>query len=318
MLNKKLGKSPQRSEAQAERNGKGFPLANNVLDRIFEFDNYRQFLREYFAEQKKLKSFFSNRYFARKAGFTSPSFLSHVIEGKRNLTLESLEKLLAGMELTGRWAAYLKTLVRFNQTKTAKERLLVFSEMTRLRRRFSAHQLDISHYAYFTAWYFPDLRELAVPADWKGNYKVLASMLRPPISAEKAKKAVETLLELGLLEQQPDGTLSQASQAVLADDVPKSVRRQFRMEMLMRGMEALEKAEPDSRGTLRSQHISGATVAMSEKSFQDLSAMMDEFRKKVLEIAVEDEKVERIYQFSFLAFPLSGRMEPTGPSGAGR
>jgi len=207
----------------------------------------------------------------------------------------------------------LRSLVRFNQTKTPQEKSRTFSEMAKLRRRFSAYQLESRQYAYFDAWYFPVIRELVVHGDWKGDFKCLASMLRPPISGEKAREAVETLLNMGLIEKKAEGGFAQSSQAVLADQVPKSVRRHFRMEMLMRGMEALETQDLKKSQAQESKHISGATVAMSEATFKELSAFMDDLRKKVLERAVEDETVERVYQFSFLAFPLSGRIGLSDP-----
>jgi len=59
---------------------------------IFEYDNYRAYLRDLYKFYKETKPHFSYRYFPQKAGFRSPNFLQLVIEGKRNLSPESIEK----------------------------------------------------------------------------------------------------------------------------------------------------------------------------------------------------------------------------------
>ena len=60
---------------------------------LFEYQSYRDYLRAYYNEQKGLKKSFSYRSFSKKAGIQAPSFLFYVIEGKRNLTKNSLLKI---------------------------------------------------------------------------------------------------------------------------------------------------------------------------------------------------------------------------------
>jgi len=60
---------------------------------IFEFQNFRTYLKAYYDEQKALKRNFSYRYFSEKAGVNTPSFLYYVIENKRNLTESSVLKI---------------------------------------------------------------------------------------------------------------------------------------------------------------------------------------------------------------------------------
>jgi uncharacterized protein (TIGR02147 family) len=44
---------------------------------MFVFQNYREYLREYYNEQKALKKNFSYRSFSEKAGIAAPSVLCH-------------------------------------------------------------------------------------------------------------------------------------------------------------------------------------------------------------------------------------------------
>ena len=62
------------------------------MQSIFEFIDYRKYLDIYYKEQKEKTHFFSYRYFSQRAEIASPSFLKHVIDGKRNLTRPVIEK----------------------------------------------------------------------------------------------------------------------------------------------------------------------------------------------------------------------------------
>ena len=57
---------------------------------VFAYSNYREFLRDWFAQLQSSPGF-SFRSFSRIAGFNSPNFVKLVVDGKRNLSIESAE-----------------------------------------------------------------------------------------------------------------------------------------------------------------------------------------------------------------------------------
>ncbi len=52
---------------------------------IFAYNDYRQYLKEHFEEQKALKPAFSHRFLLRKMGVTSSGFLANILSGRRHL-----------------------------------------------------------------------------------------------------------------------------------------------------------------------------------------------------------------------------------------
>jgi uncharacterized protein (TIGR02147 family) len=274
-------------------------MAGIILKKIFEYDNYRFFLRDYFHEQKEITTVFSHRYFARKAGFSTSSFCAHVIDGKRKLTEDSIAKIVKGLGLRGRGATYFRLLVLYNQAQTVQERESYFSRLDHLRRSSEFYSVKKEQYAYYDEWYYPVIRELAVNSDWNGDYSCLAALVVPPIQPEKAKKAVETLLSIGMLSRKEDGTFALLHETVTAQDVPPVVTRKTRREFIQLAEEAMEKIPIDAR------HISGLTVLMSNKKFEQITVLLDELRKSILSESLEDRKKERVFQFNFQAFPLS-------------
>ncbi len=285
---------------------------NTALERIYEYDNYRFLLRDYFAEQKRLKSAFSHRFFARRAGFSSSSFCAHVIEGKRNLTLQSVRKMVRGLGLSGKPSSYFENLVFYNQAKSVEDREHYFHQLERLRRSTAFYRIRRNQWAYYDRWYYPVIRELAVHASWDGNFEKLGALVSPPITAEQARQAVETLQQAGLLVEADQGGLRQSSEAVTAEKVPSAVTRRSRKELLLRAIEAMERLDVEKR------HIAGVTVALSERLYRQAVEQLDTLRKEILQAALEERDVDKVYQFNFQAFPLSRSIKSEkGSSGAG-
>ena len=69
---------------------------NETMKSIFEYIDYRRYLKDYYDFQKKTKKYFSYRFFAQKAGINSPILLKMVFDGKRNLSRKTLEKFISG------------------------------------------------------------------------------------------------------------------------------------------------------------------------------------------------------------------------------
>lgn len=274
-------------------------MQNLIVEKIYEYDNYRFFLRDYFKEQKRLKSIFSHRYFAKRAGFSSSSFCSHIIDGKRQLTENSLKKILKGLGIRGRRATYFHNLVMYNQAVTVEERELYFRKLDRIRKNTEFYTVKKKQYAYYDKWYYPVIRELAVYGNWNGNYTKLASMVTPPIQPEKARKAVDALVEIGMLLKREDGSYTQPHEAVTAKDVPPVVTRKTRRDYIHLAEEAMEKLPIEER------HISGVTVLMSEEKFKEVTEKLDEIRRSILSESLDENIKNRVYQFNFQAFPLS-------------
>ena len=73
---------------------------------VLHYSNYRTFLQDYYEFKKAEQPVFSHRYFAQKAGITSPNYLKLVMDGKRNLTKKTLLKFAAALGLKGMRAEF--------------------------------------------------------------------------------------------------------------------------------------------------------------------------------------------------------------------
>jgi len=279
---------------------------NMTVEKIFEYDNYRFFLKDYFHEQKRIKDSFSHRSFAQKAGFASSSFFSHVIDGKRSLTESSMEKMLRGVSLRGRRATFFKTLVLYNQAETVEEREELYKRLNRIRRGSELFTVNEKQWSYYEEWFYPVIRELAVLGDWENDFKKLGELVTPVITPEKARKAVDLLLDIGMLKR-VDKTFSLSHNTVSAKDVPTVVTRKMRREFIHLAEEAMEKLAVEER------HISGVTVTLTEKQYRIVEEKINELRQAILsETLGETAGPGKVYQINLQAFPLSKTVQLNG------
>jgi len=85
------------------------------MTNVFDYTDYRAFLKSYYEDKKSHTQYFSFRYFSKKAGFSSPSWLKFVINGERNLAQDSIERFITALELKERAGEYFRALVNFNR-----------------------------------------------------------------------------------------------------------------------------------------------------------------------------------------------------------
>ena len=57
----------------------------NIPSNIYNFSDYRDFLKDRYRQLKEADPVFSFRHFSKQAGFGSPNYLKLVMDGKRNL-----------------------------------------------------------------------------------------------------------------------------------------------------------------------------------------------------------------------------------------
>jgi uncharacterized protein (TIGR02147 family) len=267
---------------------------------LFKYIDYRAYLEDFYHEKKKSMRCFSYRYFGQKAGVKSPIFLKQVIEGKRNLTRQMIEKFIPALNLNKKESLFFKNLVLFNQAKTAVEKQEHYSVMLTMMEYINEHQLSADQYLYFEKWHTSVIRELICLYDFRDEYELIAQTVSPPIKISEARKAVELLLRLKLIARQKDGTYRQTNAAIISSDAMVALaRRSFNGEMIAMARNANETVSPQER------NISCITMGISEACYDVLLSEIAAFKERVKVIINQDERSSRVYQLNLQLFPLS-------------
>ncbi len=269
---------------------------------VFDFTNYRRFLKQRFSELKKKNPLFSYRSFNRLAGLSSSGFLKLVMDGKRNLAEAGFEKIARGFKLGDSEKKYFRALVHFNQAKTNEEKNRCFLELSRHKKFLAAKPLTAAQYRLFSHWYYVAMLELVrLDAAEKRDLAWLHARMNPPVDWKSAKQAVQELRSLGLLEESADGLRRLEAMLTTPDEVRSLSVANFHQQMCRLAARAVMQEDSSDR------EFSALTIASSEKSFQKAKQEIQKFRKKLHSILEQDGDAPRTFvaQINLQLFKLS-------------
>ncbi len=273
------------------------------MEKIFRYIDYRRYLDDYYAFMKESVACFSYRWFAQKAGISSSGLYQRVVKGERNLSAKTIEQFILGMDLSEKEAVYFRTLVAFNQAKSAQEKQHNYVLMQSMSDFVQEHQLAVDEYAYLSKWYLPVLREILTTLDFQKDFSVLAKSVEPNITAREAKRGVELLLRLGFVEESVNGLFSQRDTAIATGDNHGEMFglacRSFNSTMLEHAQNSLLNHSVDKR------FAAGITMGISEGAYDVIVQEYEAFRERVVSIVDRESTTDKVCQMSFQLFPVS-------------
>lgn len=267
---------------------------------VFDYHDYREFLGDSYNYAKNKNGKFSYRFFAQKAGFSSASFLKLVIDGKRNLTNESINRVSKAFRLKKQEHEFFEKLVFMNQASTHEIRNHYYKQMLSMKGFIKVNQIAKACYDYYSKWYYPVIREMVAFGNKKYNAEMIAQLLEPPISEKQALEALDHLLMLGLIKKDEEGRWEQCDKHIsTGQEVRSMIVAQYHKEMLQLASDSIDRFSSSSRD------ISAMTFSMKAGKLEELKQLIAAFRDQVRSVLVEDESGDQVLQLNIQLFPLT-------------
>ncbi len=272
------------------------------MESIFSYTDFRQYLREYFQEKKAASPAFSYRMLAERAGFKARDYLLRVMNGQRNLSHASADKLSKYFRFSEKQAEYFHALVLFNQAETTLEKEKIFARLTEIQKYGKHQRLRQAQFSYLSSWHHIALRSLLplLNTSEAADPERVGLLLDPVISAKQVKDSIELLIGLGLLNKTPKGTYSVGDLALTTGDEVAALSvagfHKTAMDLAKRSIDKHPAAARD---------ISGLTMGVSQDGFKRIKAEIQAFRKRIMAIAMNDSGEDMIYQLNLHLFPFS-------------
>jgi uncharacterized protein (TIGR02147 family) len=272
---------------------------------IFEYQNYRIYLKDYYDHQKAIKKGFSYRYFSKMAGINASAFLYYIIEGKRNLTKSTIVKISQAIGLCREEAEYFENLVFFNQAATISEKTAYYNSIINIRRPIDIKQIEKEQYEYYRKWHHSVIREVVTFLHFKDDYAALGMSLRPQISAKEARESIRLLEQLGFIERDDNGLYHQTNTQIAVHPKPieSYMIEKFQMEMLDLAIKSYNDFPLSERMS------SSTTFSISEDTFELIKKKTRELRREIADLALLDTAPNRVYQLTVNLFPLCRRAD---------
>ncbi len=250
---------------------------------VFNYLNYRPFLRDMYLFKKNRSPGFSENAFIYAAGFgkNSRGYLGLVIKNKRNLTSKSILGFSTAMELSGEESIYFENMVLFNQANSEKEKICFFERMKVGARGKKAKLVKVleHQYRYLNEWHLVVLRELIELRDFREDPEWIIQKLGRKLSKDKVIEGLADLQGLGLITRNDAGRLVQSEPVVLFEDTTVNFQNSSNLhhQFALSAADAMTNKPYDQRAA---QLI---TLSIPRAGFEQLRSEMKAFTKKILE-----------------------------------
>ena len=269
---------------------------------IFDYLEYREYLRDYYQEQKRTKPFFSYRFIGNRVGMDS-SFVIKVLQGVLHISAKKIENFIKLLNLNAQEAEYFEALVHFCRAKMQRQRSVYFDKLFSISN-VKAHSLQAHHYEFFRKWYYSAIWAIINCSPFLGDFAALADKCVPPVTVWDAKRAVKLLDRLGLIKKEKDGAYYTTDANLTTGQKWQSPAIEgFQREMVRLAGESVERFTKDERD------LSTITLCVDEKILPEIREHVRQFRSSLVKLINAHGGSTKVYQLNVQLFPLSRTLE---------
>ena len=266
---------------------------------VLQYTNYRVYLRDYYEFKKKTVPAFSLRFFAEKAGLSSHAHLKLTIDGKRNITKNTVVKLIHGLGLQNQRAAYFESLVFFNQAQTDADKQVYYAQLLKASPRSKLHKMDDAQFRIFREWHHSAILEMVALKDFRPIPDWISKRLGGLVTPAQVADSLKLLLELGLLVKTANGFRQRDPLITTDDEVQNMMVKMYHLQMLKLSATMLSDLPAKQRD------VSALTFSIRHEDFPNLKKHLQLMRKELLDFSAKAGEAEDVVQINIQLYPLT-------------
>ncbi|MDB5037478.1 MAG: hypothetical protein JWQ35_1006 [Bacteriovoracaceae bacterium] len=266
---------------------------------VLEHSNYRSFLKSTLVEKQDKNPAYSMRSFAILLGLTQ-SALSQVFSGKKNLSLESANRISNKLGLHENEIEYFRTLVQIETTRDIDLKRSLLTRAQALNPKRDLQDLSVELFSVISDWYHLAIKNMLDLDHFEFTPTNIARRLG--ISKIEVELAIERLIRLEMIEVDSahKGKYRKVKDhTIVRSAVPNEALRKFHRQMLQKAIESLETQTP------REKMIGSETFAISEEVLPKATEIAEEFFKKMAALSCKSKKRTQVYHLSVQFFNLT-------------
>ena len=268
---------------------------------IVEYKDYRAYMADFYEERKRTSAF-TWREFAKIAGFTSPSYLKLVCDGKSSLSRVTMNRVAVAMGLVGYEIEYFEAMVNFVNAQKDDIKKIYFDKMMAISAANQVRVIDKDAFEYYDSWKNQVVRELApmMPGAMPGE---IAKACTQEISALEVRKSLAFLERAGFLKPVRENVYEQTDKAVVGskEGLTLAIRSMHRV-MGRLGIESIDQFGPENR------NVTGVTLGVNREGYEEIVKELDACRKKIISIAAKCGTLDQVCRLNLQFFPLTQKV----------
>ena len=268
---------------------------------LFQYLDYQEFLRAYYAFEKSKDNLFSYRVFAACVQIDA-SLLVKILQGKRHLSREGTEKMVKFLRLSAPQSEYFHELIAYGKAQSDRDLHKHFEAMLRLRPAQS-NRINADLYRYFQHWYYPAIRSALDVFEYhqESDTPALCRCFTPPLEPQQVQEAIDVLERLGLAKRNPMGRLIPASSHLSTGERWQSAAvREYQQQLIFLAAQSVQGIEKEKRD------ISSLTLALNSHQLERIRAILAEARQSIVTQvgAMPPQECNAVYQLNMQLFPV--------------
>jgi uncharacterized protein (TIGR02147 family) len=265
---------------------------------VFDYTDYRAFLRDFLSARKRASPRFSLRSFCARVNpsLASSGLLSGVLNNKKNLGPTLRADFARALDLKTREAQYFELLVQFNQAGDVRLKSRLFAQLSGYRHS-RAKLIYERQFRFFTQWYYAVVwNYFGVRQNVKSAAEI-ADALRPRLTPSQVQDAIRLLLDLGLIKRLANGYAVTENHLSTEPEFRGLEAIPYSEMFLDLAAGALHNIEPEERkfGIL--------VFSASQTTVDRIRDKIDALSAEVQDLIDRDDHPDGIYSFCFQLFP---------------
>jgi uncharacterized protein (TIGR02147 family) len=267
---------------------------------IKQFADYRMFLLAHVQDSKKSNPKWTYGMWIRRLGLNDVSSVAKIIQGTREPGPAITEKFVKYFRFSEKDAQYFRDLIRLHKIKKdPRLSVLLLEKMAKDHPDARMQLLDDKQFSLISNWYCVAIREMVRMDVFFEDGDWISKKLEFKVTPREATKAIELLIQTGLLQRKPDGNLEIATGRFgTSNDLSSEAIKRYHESMLENAKIALRKIDVEKR------EFTASVLTMNSNKIAEAKLLIREFKEKFCRL-LEEDSANGTFQIQIQFFPLT-------------
>ncbi|MGL1901327.1 MAG: TIGR02147 family protein [Fibrobacterales bacterium] len=267
---------------------------------IYEFLDYREFLRYVYELRNQTSQSFTYRSIAQKLNMHH-SLVARIFRGERHISDKSIHEFAKVIGLKKLKRDYFSLLVTYGKSDKPEVIKECFEKMMHLKP-VKVMVVQDSEYRLFKNWYSQAIHGVLEFFPFSGDYRALSQKLSPAITISEAKEGIEVLKNLNFIAEDDDGNWRPVNAHLTSGDRWKSAAiHSYHKEILALASNSLDIHRKDQRD------FSSLTISMDSEDVPVIKEILKKTRDTIVKTVgrKDADKSDSVFQLALNFFPMS-------------
>lgn len=257
--------------------------------------DHREYLKSELVRRIQRRPHYSLRAFARDLEL-SPSTLSDFLNNKLSISEERIRQLSKKIALKETHQEHWIDLIRM---KFAKDKAHINLAKIRVKERLEKNggKLSLHRFKTLTTWYYLCIYHLI-----QMNPKFqdpLACAKALGITTSEVKTAIQSLLEVGILEKEGSTLLTKEDFVLVGENTPSEHIRQFHSQYISRALDSVESQ------TMATRELSTCLMTVRKNDIEKIRKDIQDFADKMVSKYTQHSDADELYCLTTQLFSLT-------------